>query len=116
MTASHLEAKRFHNGPLFLDLRARHFVRRQDRYHFFYSLSRFQGLFGAVAFLAKGSDHGAFRADDDMAAQSQLLNTLDHVIDLVLCGVRFHDDNHGYVPLSIGAIKKESPETSGGLR
>ena len=83
------------HGRLLLDFGAGHLVRRQDRDHFLHPFHRFQGLLGAVALLAQGGDDGQFRADDDVAAQAQLLDPLDDVLDLLLAAPRLHDDDHG---------------------
>ena len=58
----------------------------------------FQGLLGAVALLAQGGHDGPFGADDDVAAQPQLLDALDDVVDLPLGGVGLHDDDHACPP------------------
>ena len=72
-----------------------HLVRRQDRDHFLHSFPCFQGLLGPVALFAQGGDDGALGADDDVAAQPELFDPLDDVVDLLLAGAGFHDDDHG---------------------
>ena len=98
MVVTHLQIAGRHQGALLLHFRAGHFVRRKDRNHFVNPFSCFQGLFGAVALFSQGGDHGAFRTDNDVAAQSQEFNFVNDVIDLPLAGARFHDNNHGCSP------------------
>ena len=102
------------HGRLLLHLGAGHLVRRQDRHDLFHAFPRFQGLLGAVALFAEGGDDGSLGADDDVAAQAELLDPLDDVVDLLLRGARFHDDDHG-VPFSERRWKanKKSPGTTG---
>ena len=79
-----MQAEDLDDGRLLLDLGAGHLVRREDRHHFLHSFPRFQGLLGPVAFLAQGGDDGQLGAHDDVAAQAELLDLLDDVIDLLL--------------------------------
>ena len=94
MTIADLQIQGSDNGAFLLHLGAGHFVRGQDRNHFLDAVPGFQGLLGSVSFFADGGNHRTLRSDNDVTAQSQGLDALDDVIDLLLGTAGFHDDNH----------------------
>src|SRR5262249_5155469 len=83
-----------YTGALLFHLGRGHLVGCENRHDFIHSFPGFQGLLGAVALLAQGGDHGAFGADNDVAAQPKLLDPFLDVIDLHGAGAGFHDDDH----------------------
>ena len=115
--AANLQLQDFHDRPFLLYFGAGHLVRGQDRDHFLHPLSGFEGLLGAVALFAECGDDGPLGADDHMAAQTQLLDPLDNVIDLPLRGPGLHDDDHGRTPLPARSASEgdKSPRLRVGL-
>jgi hypothetical protein len=94
VSLAHGQAQDIDAGRFLFDFGAGHLVGSQDRHHFLHSFACFQGLLGAVAFLAQGGDHRPLRAHDDVAAQAELLDALDDMVDLLPAGSGFHDDDH----------------------
>jgi hypothetical protein len=96
-----------------LDFAAGDFVGRENRNHFGHPGPAFERLPRFRPFVADRGDHGAFGADDHMRLQAQRFHSLDHVFDLFLGGVSFHDDDHRMAPEKsgdAGRMKKSNPK------
>src|SRR5262249_3009132 len=94
LSAADAQAQGLDDGWLLLDFVAGDLVRREDWDHFLPPFPQLERLLGAIALLAQRGDHRAFGPDDDLTAQAELVDALDHVLNLLLAGTRFHDDDH----------------------
>ena len=88
------QTARFHDRWLRLHFDAGHFVGRENRNDLGNSGSTLQRLARFFTFFTNRSNHRSFGPDDDMSLEPQALYARNHMVNLVLGGTVFHDNNH----------------------
>ena len=108
MVAADLHAADVDDGGFAMQLAPDQLERLRDgnqRGHARSDLQRFQ--LAAPPAATDRADHGAFGAADDVGLEAAFLDSLDHVLDLLLGGVRTHIHDHGCSVSSFSQIQKK---------